>query len=197
MLQPVRVRGDPARPAVLVDDQGLVQARARDDRGRPPPLRADHLLGAPGAAAAPPRRRLPGARAVRRPADHPRRRAAQLLQGHAPRAVLVPRQARPVPRRRLRDPRVPVHLLLARRRLPLDRRAHADRGVAEPRSVLANDPDAGHPSEHQDRGAQRRLPHPCDRDGRVHDREPLRLPHLPDVSPVHQRDQAYPLPPRR
>ena len=34
-----------------------------------------------------------------------------------------------VPRRRLRDPRLPLHLLLARRRLPLDRRAHADRGL--------------------------------------------------------------------
>ena len=47
------------------------------------------------------------------------------------RAVLVSRQARPVPRRRVRDPRLPLHLLLPRRRLPLDRRAHADRGLAE------------------------------------------------------------------
>ena len=33
----------------------------------------------------------------------------------------------------------PVHLLLARRRLPRDRRAHADRGLAQPRSLLADD----------------------------------------------------------
>ena len=38
-----------------------------------------------------------------------------------------------LPRRRVRDPRVPVHLLLARRGLPRDRRAHADGGLAEPR----------------------------------------------------------------
>ena len=39
----------------------------------------------------------------------------------------------------VRDPRVPVHVLLARRRLPLDRRAYADRGVAEPRREVADD----------------------------------------------------------
>ena len=59
----------------------------------------------------------------------------QGLQGHA---ELVLRAAVGLPRSRLRDPRVPVHVLLARRRLPLDRRAHADRGVAEPRRELAD-----------------------------------------------------------
>ena len=73
------------------------------------------------------------------PADHPRRRAAQVLQGHAARTALVPRQPVLVPPRRLRDPRLPVRVLLARGRLPLDRRAHADGGVAQPRRGLADD----------------------------------------------------------
>ena len=50
---------------------------------------------------------------------------------------LVLRQAVGLPRRRVRHPRVPVHVLLARCGLPRDRRAHAHRGLAEPRGGLA------------------------------------------------------------
>ena len=64
--------------------------------------------------------------------------------------------ARRLPRRCLRDPRVPVHVLLARRRLPLHRRAHADRGVAEPRRGLADHALPRDPAEHPRRRAQRR-----------------------------------------
>ena len=63
---------------------------------------------------------------------------------------------------------------------------------------LANDARARDPAEHQGGGAERRLPDARDRDGRVHDREPLRVPHVPDVPPVRQRDRRpTPRPPRR
>ena len=75
------------------------------------------------------------------------------LQGHA---ALVLRAAVGLPRGGVRDPRVPVHVLLARRRLPLDRRAHADRGVAEPRRELADDALQGDPPEHPRGRARRR-----------------------------------------
>ena len=38
----------------------------------------------------------------------------------------------------------------------------------------------------------RRLPHARDRDGRVHDRLARRVPHLPDLHPVHQRVAGVP-----
>ena len=49
----------------------------------PRAARPDRLLGAPEAAAAAAADRVPRARAVRGSADHPRRRAARPLQGHA------------------------------------------------------------------------------------------------------------------
>ena len=67
----------------------------------------------------------------------------------------------------------------ARRRLPRDRRAYADRGIAEPRGVLAHDAHARDPPEHRGGGSERRLPHARDRDGRVHDRQPLGLHTFP------------------
>ena len=67
---------------------------------------------------------------------------APVLQAGRARPVLVPREAGLLPRRRVRHPRVPVHLLLARRGLSLDRRAHTDRGVTEPRRGLADDAHA-------------------------------------------------------
>ena len=79
------------------------------------------------------------------PADRDGRRPAALLQG-TPELVL--RAAVGLPRRRVRDPRVPVHVLLARRGLPLDRRAHAHRGVAEPRREVDNDALQGDHPEH-------------------------------------------------
>ena len=71
----------------------------------------------------------------------------------------------------------------------------ASRGLG---ASLADDARARDPAEHQGGGPERRLPHARDRDGRVHDREPLRLPHLPDLPPADQPD-ARPIrrPPRR
>ena len=69
--------------AVLEDDQAVAGPRARDDRDHPRPARADRVLGAPEAAATAPRDRVHRARPVRRAADHPRRRPARRLQGHA------------------------------------------------------------------------------------------------------------------
>ena len=74
----------------------------------------------------------------------------------------------------------------------VDRRAHADRGLEGPRRELANDARARDPAEHQGRGPQWGLPHAGDRDGRVHDREPLRVPHLPDVPAADQPEQGLP-----
>ncbi len=61
----------------------------------------------------------------------------------------------------------------------------ASRGLG---ASLAHDARTRDPAEHQGGRSERLLPHARDRDGRVHDLEPLRLPHLPDVPPVHQRD---------
>ena len=162
--------GAPQR-RLLAHDQDLVPARDRDDRDQPPPLRADDLLGAPEAAAAAAGDRVHGARPVRGAADRDGRRPA----AHVPRhAELVLRRAVGLPRDRVRDPRVPVHVLLAGRRFPVDRRAHADRGVAEPRRELDDDADPRDPPEHPRSGARRLVPDARDRDGRVHDREPRR-----------------------
>ena len=90
----------------------------------------------------------------------------------------------------VRDPRVPVHLLLARRGLPRDRRAHADGGFAEPRRGLADDAAVGDPAEHPRRRNRGRVPDARDRDGRVHDRLPRDLRHLPGLHPVHQPEQG-------
>ena len=72
-----QLRGDRRRPGVLEDAAPLVRPRARDDRDRAPAPRADGLLGAPEAAAPAACDRVPRARPVRRPADHPRGRAAR------------------------------------------------------------------------------------------------------------------------
>ena len=44
--------------------------------------------------------------------------------------------------------------------------------------------------EHQGGSAERCVPHARDRDGRVHDRQPLRLPHVPDVPAADQPEQG-------
>ena len=61
------------------------------------------------------------------------------------------------------------------------------------RRELADDALQGDPAEHPRRRPRRLVPHARDRDGRVHDREPLGVPDLPDLHPVHQRD-ARPIP---
>ena len=123
-------RGDPRRPGVLAArSEALVHARARDDRRRllllVPTVYWVHL-SCRGCAPD----RVPRAPAVRGAADHPRRRAARLLQG-------LRRSGSRAAARFLVAAYVilalPVHLLLARRGFPRDRRPHADRGVAEPR----------------------------------------------------------------
>ena len=53
-----------------------------------------------------------GARPVRRAADHPRRRPARVLQGHAPAPFWYHGNPYWLPRRRLCDPRLPVRVLL-------------------------------------------------------------------------------------
>ena len=103
---------------------------------------------------------------------------------HAPHWYLG--EAVPVPRLRLRDPRVPVRLSLARRRVSRHRHPHAHRGVAEPRRELADDDVARDRPEHPDGRARRRVPDSRDRHGRVHDREPRGVLHVPDV---HRPDQ--------
>ena len=50
----------------------------------------------------------------------------------------------------------------------------------------------GDPPEHPRGGARGVVPRARDRDGRVHDREPLGLPHLPDLHPVRERDARLP-----
>ena len=106
------------------------------------------VLGQPQAPAAAPGDRLSRPRPVRRAADRPRRGPVRRLPGLS---GLVLRGAVRLPARRVRDPRVPVHLLLARRRLPRDRHPHADRGVAEPRGRLVDDDHARDPSQHPGR----------------------------------------------
>ena len=97
-------------------------------------------------------------------------------------AHVVLRRAVRLPRRDVRDPRLPVHVLLARRGLPGDRRAHPDRGLAEPRGGLADDALPRDPPEHQGGRARRLVPDARDRDGRVHDREPGAVQHLPGAT---------------
>ncbi len=46
--------------------------------------------------------------------------------------------------------------------------------------------------EHPDSGSRGVLPDACDRHGRVHDREPRRVPHLPDLPAVRERVAGLP-----
>src|SRR3954453_21621853 len=180
--------GDPQR-RFLAHDQDLVPARDRDDRDQPASLRADDLLGASESAEAPAGDRVLRADPVHRSADRHGRRAPAHVQLDT---ALVLCRALGVPRHGVRDPCFPVHVLLPGRRLPLDRRPHADGGVAEPRRELAHDALPRHPPEHPLGGARGIDPDPRNRARRVHDREPRGVPHVPDFPAVRQRVAGFP-----
>ena len=153
------------------------------------------LLGAPEAAAPAAGDRLPRARAVRDPADHPRRRAARPLQGHATSWFYA--QARTASSSAayviLAFPYIYFSLDAGFRAIDVHTLTEASQSLG---ATLAHDARSRDPPEHPVGRAQRRVPDARDRDGRVHDREPRRLPHVPDLHPVHQRD-ARPTPRRR
>ena len=67
------------------------------------------------------------------------------------------------------------------------RRAHADRGRADPRRRLDDDHHAGHPAERADRGAVGRVPDLRDRDRRIHHGEPAQPAGLRPLSAEHRR----------
>ena len=57
---------------------------------------------------------------------------------------------------------------------------------------LGDDARARDPAEHPVRGARGVVPDARDRHGRVHDREPRRIPHLPDLLAVRERVAGLP-----
>ena len=75
------------------------------------------------------------------------------------------------PRLRLRRAVVPVHVPGDRHGPAGDGHPEPDRGRTEPRCRLAQDPDPGHPAEPARRAAERSVPDPRHRRGRVHDRD--------------------------
>src|SRR5664280_2689098 len=183
------VRGDGQGPADPVDPHLLVRHRGHHDRGQHRPARPDGVLGPASAAPAPADRRVRDAPPLRRAPDRPRLRPHLDLQRAAPSVHRHEHRERRAPHLRLRGPVVPLHVPVHRRWAPDDRHPDADRSVPEPRRRLVHPALAGDPAQPPRLDPERRVPHPCHRRRRVHDRE---LPRPADVRHLPPADLGQP-----